>query len=188
MLKNFSTRELIFLTLIGAFMFLADWFIAAPITAATGISGTGGLVSTFFWALIAIFGGLVVRKFGSFSLMHLIYGFLTILAPITLLPGIFKIILFGLMGLLTDIIIYAYKYKKFGYYMGMIIGHIFFFIGAYLLYTWLGIPTTSQVKGAYIMVFIIPLLTLFMCGLGVFAGYRIFLKIKNRRIIKNIIS
>jgi len=170
----------------GAVMFVVDWFIASPLTAATGISGIGGMVSTLFWATAVAFGALVVRKFGSFTLMHFIYGFLTIFAPITFLPSIFKVVLFTLMGLVTDLIVLAFKYSKVGYYTSLILGHIFFFVGAFLLYTLLGIPTTSQIEGAEYLIVVIPLVTLVACGFGVLFGYVLYNKFKSRGAIKQL--
>lgn len=186
MLKKFTIQQLIFLTIIGALMFLADLLIAAPVTAATGISGTGGMASTLFWTVFLAFGAFAIKRFGSITLMHLIYGFLTIFAPITYLPGIFKIIVFLLMGIFTDVLVSLFKFRNFGYYIGIILGHAFFFIEAYFAYVLLGIPTTTQVEGAKFFIVLIPLFTLVVCGLGVFLGYKLFKKLENKKLLRQI--
>lgn len=183
---RFPIKQIVLIPMIGVLMFLADLFIAAPITATTGISGTGGVFSTLFWVLFASLGGLIIKKFPAITLMHFVYGFLTILAPITLLPGILKLVVFLLMGLLTEVIIMVSQYKKWGYYLGFFVGHLFFFFGTFLLYILLGIPTISQVGNAKYLMVLIPLLTFLSTQIGVFLSFKIFNKLKNKSIVKQI--
>ena len=119
MLKSFSTKELTFISLMSALMFVADFLIAIGIVMATGIPLSGGIISVivigFFFSIILF----TVRKFGTATLVALIY---TALASPTASfgpPGFYKLIIGLVLGLLLDFIIYAGRYKKFAYYLGI---------------------------------------------------------------------
>ena len=82
MFERFTTKQLVFLALMGAVLFLQDISISIPIYAATGIPGAGYAIIGITFVLVAIVGALVVPRFGSFTIMAFIYSVIAIPTPV----------------------------------------------------------------------------------------------------------
>jgi hypothetical protein len=119
MLKGFSTKQLIFLALIGTLAFLVDVIVTYSFFFATGITGIGYIVTTFLFVVVLVIGSLTIKRFGAFTIMALVYSLL--MFPI---QGPRKIIVALIIGLVVDSILYISKYKRLGYYIAGIIGTI----------------------------------------------------------------
>lgn len=184
MLQRFSTKQLIFLALIGAILFIMDLVISTVIDAVTGMQGAGYLVIGIFFIMIAVIGGLIIPKFGVFALMALIYALLAIPTNVFGPPGILKVPIAFIVGLIIDLIIYSFKYKKSGYYLGAIIGNVLsliLFVWTFLL---LGLPGIESLM-PYLWSF--SILYGIEAVIGTWLGYIIFnKKLKNLKIIKQI--
>ena len=184
MLKGFSTKELIFIALMSAFMFAADFVIAIGIVTATGIPLSGGIISVvvigFFYSIILF----SVKKFGTATLVALIY---TALASPTASfgpPGAYKLIIGLVLGLLVDIVLYFGNYKKFMYYIAIFFGFMIVapvMLGMIIL---LGLPGAEELgKMVVILMFVQGIEGV----IGMWLGSRLYeKKLKNKRIFKQI--
>ena len=182
MLKKFSTKELVFIALIGTLLFLMELFIVAALGVIFG-AGVGFLAVAVFWTAIAIFGGLVVRKFGTFTMMAFIYSVLAIPTTVFGPPGIYKIIPATLVGFLVDVSVSALRYRKAGYYLGAIVGQVvglLLFAVAFLL---LGFPGQAELFAS--LWFLIPLYAV-EALLGCWIGILVNNKLKNKKILRQI--
>jgi len=183
MLKGFKTKELIFLTLMGVLMFLIDFSISSGIDAASGISGIGYIVSGFIFVGLGVFAALVVRRFFSITILGLIYGVLAIPTPIFGPPGFYKIIIGLSVGIIADLIVFLFRYKKLGYYLSFTIGNLL------TLPIWIFVLISFGLPGVDAVIKIIWLVigVYFIQGLfGAWIGFKLYNKIKNKKIIKQI--
>jgi len=178
MLKSFSTKQLIFLTLIGTLAFLIDIIITYSFYFATGITGIGYIVTTFFFVVILVVGSLSVKKFGAFTIMALVYAFL--MFPI---QGPRKLIVALIIGIIVDTILYFSNYKKLGYYLAGFVSTLVT-IGLFALYLFLlKLPEFDKFISA-LPLFVLP--ALIEMAIAVWAGFFIYNKIKNKKIVKQI--
>ncbi len=122
-LKHFSTKQIIFLAIIGALLFVMDFFVSG-ISTIVGVPFVGGLINTLFFVGLATIGGLIVRRFGAYTLMAFIYGVLAIPNNTFGPPGVYKIIIVLFLGLVADIIIFAFGYRVIGYYFSLTIANV----------------------------------------------------------------
>jgi hypothetical protein len=183
MFKKFSTKELVFLALIGAIVFAFDLIIVSGIDAMIGVAGSGMMIDTIFVIAITIIGGLVVRKFGAYTLLSFIYTLLAVPTNIVGPPGLYKVAIGIIMGLFADIIILLFKYKPVGCYLCLPLANALAF--PVLLYTMIAmnLPGTDALM-KYVWVF---LGISFVEGLiGAWLGMKLYERIKNRQIIKQI--
>ena len=183
MFKHFTTKQLIFIALIGAVLFLMDLTISTVIDVATGIIGAGYIVIIIFFTLIATVGALIIPKFLVFTIMAFIYAALAIPTQVFGPPGFSKVIIAIVIGLTMDIIVKTFKYKKISYYLALIIGNIASLLLYVLAAIFLGFPGTEN---------LLPYLWLFtvLYGIesivGVWIGFKLYNKLKNKRILQQI--
>ena len=123
MLHKFSTKQIIFIALMAALLFALDLALVSGIDAAVGIPGTGVLVDSLLFVCIATIIGLTVKKFGTYTYLAFIYSLLTV--PTNLLgpPGIYKLVLGLILGLIADIVVVSFKYNKIGYLLSLAIAN-----------------------------------------------------------------
>lgn len=182
MLKRFTTQELVLLALVGAILFLMDIVISNSIYAATGIIGLGFLVTVVFFTAIATAGGLIVRKFGTFTIMALIYAALAIPTPVYGPPGVHKLLPALATGIVIDFLLGIFHYKKIAYYVSLALGNVlalWLFVGMFLL---LDFPGKEQIAAFAWWLSISYALEAF---LGVWLGFQIYeKKLKKMRIVK----
>jgi hypothetical protein len=122
MLKSFTTKQLIFIALMSAFMFVGDFILAAGIVVVTGIPLSGGIISLIFISFIYVTILLTVRKFGTATLIALIYTALASPTSSFGPPGFYKIMIGVVLGLVVDIILSYGKYKKWAFYLSIFFG------------------------------------------------------------------
>ena len=185
-MKRFTTKELVFIALMGALMFTIAFSLGAGLIAATGTPLVGGLIVNLFVAFILVLTGLTVRKFGTFTLILLIH---TVLSTPTINfgpPGVYKIIIGVSLGLLVDIILLASKYKKWAYYFSAVFA--FILVGPYLLWflILLGLPGVETLsKVIYIIVAVYAVEAL----IGTWLAIKVYdKKLKDTRIFRQIRS
>jgi hypothetical protein len=183
MLKRFKTKELIVIALVGALLFLIEFLISSVISKVLGLPAVGFLVVIIFWTAIALLGGIIIKKIGTFTLMALIYSLLAIPTEVFGPPGIYKIVPAVLVGGLIDLFVYLFRYKKWAYYIGCSLGQLiglFLFIAAYFL---LGFPGKEEmIASLWFLIASYGGLAL----IGAWLGFIIFNKIKNKTIIKQL--
>jgi len=184
MFKKFKTKELIFLTLVGALMFVFDFAISSGIDSATGINGVGYIVSGFIFVALGVIGAYTIKKFGSIAILGLIYGLLITPTQILGPPSPFKIVLGLLVGIIADLVVLAFRYKKFGYYLSFTIGNLITlpaWIGIMILF---GLPKVDEVIS---MIWIIALVYFIQGIFGAWIGIKLYeKKLSKTKIIKQI--
>lgn len=184
MLKRFLVRELIFITLMAAGLFITNMILASAIVVLTGIPLASALISGLMVAVFVAILVMTIQKFGSLTLFFLIYSILEIPTTLGGAPGFWpKIPINVISGLLGDIFLYFTRYKKWGMYIA------FYVLAAINIYAFifflnlLGLPNAG--KTLAISHYLV--LAYWVLGtIGMFIGFKIWNKIKNKRIIKQI--
>lgn len=178
MFKRFTTKDLIFITLVAAFNFVIDFLIVAPINTLTGIHGSGFLIDVIFINAIVTIVAIIIRKFGSITILSVIYGVLVIPTSIMGPPTPFKVILGLIIGLTADIVIWAFRYKRIGFLFGVAIANAISYPVGYYIALALGIPGTEELgKVVWLLTFAVLLLGIFGDWLGI--------KLYEKRLSKN---
>ena len=184
MLKKFDTKELVFIALIGALVFAQAFILGVVLIAATGTSMTGGLITAFTTAFILVLAALTIQKFGTITIIVLIH---TVLSSPTINlgpPGVYKIGLGIILGLVVDSVLYFGKYKRFAYYISFAFGYAALVPAMFYFLTLLGMPAADKLAP-----FILPMMGIYVVEslLATWLARVIyFKKLKNKRIIKQI--
>ncbi len=182
---NFSVRELIVLAIFGAGLFVLDLLVSG-ITTVIGVPGTGGLVNAIFFVGLATIGGKIVKRFGTYTLMTLVYGVLASPTSVFGPPGVYKIFIVVFIGLIADIIILLCKYRPVGYYLGLAISNVLSIpIGLYTL-IFLGLPGADALQKA---LFILMPIYFLESLIGAWLGLWLYEKrIKNLAVVRQLSS
>ncbi|MDO8661487.1 MAG: hypothetical protein Q7K43_06360 [Candidatus Woesearchaeota archaeon] len=183
---TFTVRQLVFMALLGAITFVFDLAFVSGIDASTGIPGAGFMVDTIFVVALMTIGGLVIKRFGVFSSIALIYGVLAVPTTVFGPPGAYKIVLSLVLGLVADAVVYFFKYKRIGFYSAMAIGNVFGLPLFLLALRWLGLPGSSALASAF---WVILAVTVVESLIGAWLGLWLFEKrIKNLAVIRQLQS
>lgn len=173
MLKRFNIKNLVLIALLAAFMFIVDMFIVAPINTISGVHGMGFLVDVIFInALVTIFA-LILRRFFSVTLLYTLFGLLVIPTAILGPPTPFKIVLGFIIGIVADIIIWAFRYKRIGFLLGVAIANALSYPIGYFVALALGIPGTDALGK---VVWFLTIAVLLLGILGDWIGIKLYEK------------
>ena len=150
MFKKFETKELVFLSLIGALEFVVAFAVGLGIVAATGIPASGGLATNLFVVFILATGLLVVRKFG--AALHIVLVHMLLALPTASIgpPGIYKVAIGLIFAFVVDTILCLGRYKGVFYYIALTMGFIVFlplFLYSLIL---LGLPGAENLSNLLI--------------------------------------
>jgi hypothetical protein len=184
MAAYFTSRELSICALFGALIFLEAFILGSAVISVTGIPATGSLLNVFFGLFFLSIGVRLVPRFGSATIMATLEGILTIPTVINGPPGVQKILMMFLLGLIFDIIIYLSKGSNRGYIIGGAVGGAGIVTFIYASLVLLGLPGAAQLQ-----VILIPLIiaNIILGGTGAYAGLWIFeKKLKHRGFIKQL--
>lgn len=183
MLKRFNTRQLVFMALMGAVFFLMDFLVSTAVDAATGVPGAGYAVVSVLFIALATLAGLILEKFGMITIMALIYAIIAIPTPVYGPPGLFKVAMAVATGLIMDLIIAGFSFRKIGFYLGMAIGNM----ASVLLYVWtgrlLGLPGTEALVAS---MWLFTVIYGIEAVPGVWIGYFVHNRIKHKPIVRQI--
>lgn len=183
MLKRFTTKQLIFIALSGAIIFAVAFLIGAGLIAVTGTPLVGGLINTLFLAALLVICLLTLRKFGTATLIMFILSVLAIPTATFGPPGIYKIAVALFLGIFADTLLYIGKYKKGSYYLTIILGFIILPFVQLFFMVLLNLPGVDKVKE---LILILAGVYAVEALIGIWLGFLIFNKIKNRSAIKQI--
>lgn len=186
MLRTFTTKQLIFIALMAALLFVINFVVGEGIIVATGIPGSSGFVTGLTNLAVLTLIGLIFRRLGAITLLYLIYGFLAI--PTHMAGGppgaIWKIIPLIITAFVFDLPTWLFKYRKVGFIVGLpafvIIGLVVY-IGAYRL---MGIPLDEFI---HVLPWLIVAFTL-LGYIGVWLGFVLYNRLKNKRMIRQIMN
>lgn len=182
---SFKTKELIFIALTAALLFVVNFSIGAGIIAVTGIPGASGFITGITNLIFITIVALTLRKFGAVSLLYLIYGIIAL--PTHMAGGppgfIWKIPVLVLIALLFEITIYIAKFRKIGFILGLpvfVVGGMMLYLGTYYL---LGMPEFDKMYSAALALAVIFTV---LGYIGMWLGFILYNRLKNKRIIKQI--
>ena len=180
MLKKFSTKELVLIALFAALMGVIGNSTSA-ITSALGIPFIS-VFNVLFVAVLAGFLALLIKKFGTLTLMYLIIGVLYWPGPALGPPGLYKIAVLFFPGLITDIILtIGNKKRRQVLPIAIAVGILLIPLEIYVFASLLSIPGIEKT------LFILDKLAIggFIFGLiGGWLGTKIYKRLKNKRIFK----
>jgi hypothetical protein len=185
MLKKFKTKELIFIALVAAFAFVIMFSLAGTINVITGTPLIGGLALNIIFSFIVATALLVVRKFGAASLMVLIYAGFSIPTTNFGPPGVYKLLMGLIVGIIIDVILFYANYKKVAYYIGM---GLIFLLSVPLLYVFLILLQMPAAEKIASLIF--PLMGVYLVEalIGTWLGFKFYKRIENKSFIKQIQS
>jgi hypothetical protein len=182
--ENLKTKELIFLTLMGVLWFLLDFIVGQWVNAVTGLFLIGAAVSSIVAGFFAIILIKIRPKFGTLTIPLLIFGILCIPTPSGGPVGFWPTAVINfLVGLIADAWLKATKYKNWAIITS------FYILATLLLYSqtivmvWMGIPESQKILS--LMHFVV--LGFWIIGsLGLWLGFKVYKKIKDKPIIRQI--
>ena len=184
---TFKTKELIFIALMAALLFVLNFTIGAGIIAATGIPASSALIDGITNLAVVTFVALVLRKFGAIALLYLVYAIIAL--PTHMAGGppgfILKIPFLAGSALLFDLTIYLLKYRKSGFIIGLPILTLFGFALYIATYYFLGMPEFQKLLTALPVIFV----SFTVLGyIGMWIGFKIYNRTKNKRAVLQITS
>lgn len=182
MFNKFSTKELVFATLMGALMFVLSFILGSGLNVAIGNPAASGLVSTLVQSILMTVAILIVRRFGVVTLMWLVYGVLAI--PTNMLGGLpwtIKVPLALAIGIIFDLVVYFCRYKKWSLFLGFVIMYLFLVPANLYIYMALGLPNAAILLKYAPYLFSIFLIESFI---GIWLGMLVYNRIKNKKILR----
>src|SRR3989344_7450991 len=183
MFKKFNTKELVFLAFMAAFLIALNLVIGTA--AATFSLEAGEFIGGITNAIVLTFVALTLNRFGAISIFYLIYSLLALPFPLGGGPPGFmlKIPLLVIPIIFFDLILYLTKFKKLGFVVGWPISIFALAIVHLLIFYLLEMPEFDKLLKA-LPILIIGLIVLGY--LGIWIGFKIYNKLKDKRIIQQI--
>ena len=180
----FKTKELVTLALFGTMAFVVGYILGTALLAATGVPMTGGLLNMVAAVFLLVTGVKIVNKFGAVIIMTTILGTLSIPTLVNGTPGVYKVFLLFLLGLIIDITIYLFKKSNKGIYLGSAIGAFLLPFFMYWTFIFLGMPAAEKLQPLLIpFMFIYAILAL----IGAWLGVKFYdKKLKNKAFVKQL--
>ena len=184
MLKHFTIRELVFIALMAAALFVLNLAIGAGVVAATGIPLSSGFVTAItmgIWALLLI---KIVPKFGTLTMFFLIYSILELPTALGGAPGFWpKIPINAITGLVGDLFLMLTKYRTWSIFVAFYVLALAN-LSTFLFFLWvLGLPGIEKT----LAIFHFLILAYWVLGtIGILLGFVIHKRIKDKRVIRQI--
>jgi hypothetical protein len=179
-----TTKEYVYLGVIGALSFVLAFVLGNAVNIATGIPLTGGIINGIIVGMMLTIGIKAVDKFGAGTILWTIFAILAIPTVTLGPPGVYKIAVGVIGGLTWDVIISIFKRSNLGYILGGAIGSIVIIWGVFFAATFLGLPSAEKLRDA--LIFLIPF-NGFLGAISVYVGLVIFdKKLKHLSVIENL--
>jgi hypothetical protein len=166
-----TTKEYLFLGVMGAVSFVFAFILGSAVNIATGIPLTGGIINGIIVGVMLTIGIKGVDKFGAGTILWVVFSILAIPTVTLGPPGIYKVAVGLLGGLTWDVTISIFKRSKIGYILGGAVGSIVIIWGVFLAATLLGLPSAEKLRSA--LIFLIPFNGL-LGAVSVYAGLIIY--------------
>ena len=185
MLKKFTTKQLVFIALMAAFLFVINFGIGGWIIAITGIP-SGSIFLTGITNLVAVtLIALTVRKFGSISLMYLVYSIIALPTPMAGGPPgyVWKILLNVIAALGGEAVIYHFNYQKKGFIIGLPVLTVFMLAIYLAAFRTLGMPEYDKMLSA---VYFMGAAFIVLGYLGMWLGFMVYNRFKDKSIVKQL--
>ncbi|MBI2142553.1 hypothetical protein HYU15_03645 [Candidatus Woesearchaeota archaeon] len=141
-MKSVSTiKELAICGGFGAIAAFAGLALNLPGIMITGVPLTGIIpVAAVFFALLS----LIVRKFGAVTIAAGVYSLIAIPTVLFGPPGVYKLFLGIILGLLFDSLLMAFRYSRTGYYVAAAVSYATVVPATYLALLFLGFPAAER--------------------------------------------
>lgn len=184
MLKTFNTKQLVFIALMSSLIFVINLIIGGAINSATGIPLSSAFFTSVVFGISVIVVTRIMPKFGTWTLLLLIYSILEIPTSLGGAPGFWpKIPINVITGILADITLYFVNYKKWGMFIAFyVLATVNMLAFAFFLLL-LKIPGSEKLLN--ILYILIPAYCI-IGTIGLFTGLTIWNRIKDKKIIKQI--
>src|SRR3989344_8806539 len=184
MFQKFTTRELVFIALMAASLFVVNLFLATGIIAVTGIPLASAFLTGItigIWVLLMI---KIVPKVGSLTLLFLIYSILEIPTSLGGAPGFWpKIPINVITGLIGDLFLYLANYKRWSIYPAFYVLTTANLIVFMLFLALLKVPGTDKlIKIAPILIAVYWVVG----SVGLFLGNIMYKRIENKKVVRMI--
>lgn len=125
----------------GAMAAFAGLALNLPGIMITGVPLTGIIpVAAFFFALLA----LIVRKFGAVTIAASVYSLIAVQTALFGPPGVYKLFLGIILGLLFDTLLKVFRYSKAGYYVAAAVSYAAVVPATYAALLFLGFPAAER--------------------------------------------
>ena len=108
----------------GVVSFIIAFSLGTVLTLSTGVPLAGGLLNGVLTAMVLTIGLKSTRFFGSASLMWLVFSGLAIMTTTLGPPGVYKVVVGLVAGLLWDAFYAGFKYKRWALYVGGLVGSL----------------------------------------------------------------
>lgn len=182
--SRIKTKELIFLTLMGVAWFVLDFIVGQWVNALLNLYNIGAFLSSIIAGFFVIILVKIRPKFGTFSITLLIFGLLAFptasSGPVGFWP---KIIINFLVGFLGDIFMSAAKYKRWAVIASFYLLSTCLLYGLTFAMIAFGVPEAGKILS--IMHFVA--LGYWIIGsLGLWLGFKVYNKIKDKNIVKQL--
>lgn len=184
MLKSFTTRELVFIALMAASLFVINFAMGSGIVVATGIPLSSAFVTAItigLWVLLVI---KIVPKFGTLTLFFLIYSILELPTTLGGAPGFWpKIPINAVTGLVGDLFLMLTKYRTWSIFVAFYVLALAN-LSTFLLFLWvLGLPGVEKT----LAIFHILIIAYWVLGtIGILLGFVVHKRIKNKGFVRQI--
>jgi hypothetical protein len=176
-MQKWELKDFILSGILAAVTFAVAFALGAGIILATGIPATGGIANIFVAVLIVMIGLQIVPKFGFATLtVGLVFTF-AIPTVIGGPPGVHKVLIGILIGLVTDVVLTLGKRARWSYIVGGSLGAVTSILSIYVALIALKLPGASKLAPL-----LIPLAVM-QAVLGALAAW-VALQIFQRRLSK----
>ncbi len=149
----------------------------------------GGILNSLFYVAVPILGVLIIKKFGTATIMGLVFSVLVIPLPIFGPPGFLPKILEGVIGgLIIDLVFLISRtgfYRKITSILAGGFGLLANWLIGYFLLLTFNIPGTKETAKFFVSPYCIAGALVYGCVSG-FIAYLIYKKLSNTSIVKRI--
>ncbi|MBN2095477.1 MAG: hypothetical protein JW727_05495 [Candidatus Aenigmarchaeota archaeon] len=155
MVGTFTTKELAICALFGSMVFVVGYVLGTIVISMTGIPFTGGILNILVAAIIFFSGiRLLNEKFGVGALMFTIVSIIAIPTTIVGPPGVAKVAVGFLSGLVFDLVLRVAPKSKYRFALSSSLGVLAsFFLSLCLMLYILHLPSAEQLLSmAYVLV------------------------------------
>jgi hypothetical protein len=168
-------RKIFLSVAFGVVAFIIAWALGTVLNVATGIPLVGGLLNGVLTAMVLVIGMLATRYFGSSTIMWIVFALMASITTTLGPPGIYKVIIGLIAGIIWDSVYYVSGYRKWGLYLGGILGSasiMFSLVGALTLgFGENAAAALERYQSAFIMILGMNLIVTFV---GLFLGKMVY--------------
>jgi hypothetical protein len=183
MSKKFSTKELIFIAVMSAFLFAVNFSIGSWVIVISGIPGSSVFVTGITNLIVVTFVALSLKRFGSITLLYFIYGILSL--PTNMNGGppgfVWKVPIMALTALSMESVFHFMGYTKKSFIFSLpalAASGLLLYLGAYYF---LGMPEFETIAKVWLVMLVVVMI---MGCIGIQIGFLLYNKLKDKPLLK----